>query len=77
MIKSSFDYANRLNVQSCGFDYVMLDGTPKIVEISYCYSIEGYDDCVGYWDKNLIFHEGKFDSTNWMIDSVMKQIDNK
>ncbi len=55
----------------------MLDGTPKIVEIIYGYSIEGYDDCVGYWDKNLIFHEGKFDSTNWMIDSAMKQIDNK
>ena len=54
----------------------MLDGIPKIVEISYGYAIDAYNDCVGYWDKDLIFHEGKFDSTNWMIDSVMKQIKN-
>jgi hypothetical protein len=29
---------------------------------------------VGYWDKNLDFHEGEFDSSNWMIDSVEKEI---
>ena len=77
LIKNSFEYANRLNVQSCAFDYVISNGVPKIVEISYGYAIEGYNDCVGYWDKNLNFHEGKFDSTNWMIDSVIKQIDKK
>tara|TARA_B110000003_G_C16322420_1_gene407377 strand:+ start:346 stop:477 length:132 start_codon:yes stop_codon:yes gene_type:complete len=41
----------------------MLDGMPKIVEISYGYAIYSFDKCVGYWDKNLVFHEGKFDST--------------
>ena len=55
----------------------MLDGMPKIVEISYGYAIEVYEECVGYWDKNLVFYEGKFDSTNWMIDSIIKQIDKK
>tara|TARA_B100001059_G_scaffold221579_1_gene244670 strand:+ start:204 stop:623 length:420 start_codon:yes stop_codon:yes gene_type:complete len=77
LIKNSFEYVNRINVQSFHFDYVMSNGVPKIIEISYGYAIEGYNDCVGYWDKNLNFHEGKFDSTNWRIDSVIKQIDEK
>lgn len=77
LIKSSFDYARRLNAQSLAFDYVMLGAMPKIVEISYGYAIDGYDDCVGYWDKDLIFYEGKFDSTNWMIDTVINQINSR
>ena len=77
LIKSSFKYADILKTQSCTFDYVVLDGESKIVEISYGYAIEGYDDCVGYWDKNFVFHEGKFDSTDWMIDCIIKQIKSK
>ena len=77
LIQSSFDYAKILGIQSCGFDFVMLDGKHKIVEISYGYAIEGYENCVGYWDENLIFHEGKFDSSSWMIDSIVKEINNK
>ena len=77
LIKMSFDIAGKLDTQCCAFDFVMLDGEPKIVEISYGYAIDAYDNCEGYWDKNLVFYEGKFDSTNWMIDSVISQINNK
>ncbi len=77
IIKSSFEYADVLKTQSCTFDYVVHDGKSKILEISYGYAIDAYDDCVGYWDKNLVFYEGKFDSTNWMIDLVISQINNK
>lgn len=77
MIKLSFDFANKLDMQSCAFDYVLLNGVPKIVEVSYGFAIEGYDKCVGYWDENLVFYPGHFDSTNWMVDSVVKEINNK
>ena len=77
LIKSSFEYTDILKTQSCTFDYVVIDGESKILEISYGYAIDVYNDCVGYWDKNLVFHEGKFDSTSWMIDFVISQINNK
>tara|TARA_Y100001958_G_C21248081_1_gene580290 strand:- start:1542 stop:2564 length:1023 start_codon:yes stop_codon:yes gene_type:complete len=77
LIKSSFEYAAKLKTQSCTFDYVILDGKSKILEISYGYAIDVYEDCVGYWDKNLVFYEGKFDSTNWMIDYIVSQINKK
>jgi glutathione synthase/RimK-type ligase-like ATP-grasp enzyme len=77
LIKASFEYAAKLNMQSCAFDYVMLKDQPKIVEISYGYAIEGYNDCVGYWDNEMNFYEGKFDSTHWMIDNIVEEIKNK
>lgn len=43
------------------------------VVISYGFAIEGYDKCAGYWDKELNFHEGKFDSCEWMVDLVLKK----
>jgi hypothetical protein len=33
-----------------------------------------YDDCVGYWDFNLVWHEGKTIKEEWMVDLVLKQI---
>jgi glutathione synthase/RimK-type ligase-like ATP-grasp enzyme len=74
LIEKSFDYARKLNMQSCAFDFVILNGEPLIVEISYGYAIEVYNDCVGYWNSDLKFFEGTFDSTNWMIDSVVNKI---
>ena len=47
-------------------------GKPKIVEISYGFSPEGYDPCPGYWDKNLTWHEGKFNPYGWMVEEVLK-----
>ncbi len=35
-------------------DFVYDKDKPKIVEISYGFSPEGYDPCPGYWDKDLI-----------------------
>ena len=73
----SFDIAGKLDTQCCAFDFVILNEKPKIVEISYGYAIDAYDNCEGYWDNNLFFHEGKFDSTNWMVDLIIKQVDKK
>lgn len=76
LIRKSFDYAKKLKVQVVAFDYVFqAGGNPLIVEISYGYAIEAYDSCVGYWDKDLNFHEGKFDSCEWMIDFLVKKLE--
>ena len=74
-IQKSFQLAESLGCQVVAFDYVFdFDNNPLIVEISYGYATEVYDQCAGYWDKELNFHEEKFDSCEWMVDLVIKQI---
>ncbi len=44
-----------------------------VIERSFPFSPAGYDvACPGYWDKNLSWHEGKFDSYGWMVEDVLK-----
>lgn len=75
-IKLSFIIAEKLRSQCLALDYVYNNGNPLVVEISYGYDKKGYLACVGYWDKDLIWHEGKFDSQGWMIDTIVKNIKN-
>ena len=70
-IRSSFELANKLKTQCVAFDYVYQNGKPLVLEISYGFSPEGYDLCPGYWDHDLIWHEGKFDPYGWMIEQVV------
>ena len=78
LIEQSFNFASTLKVQVVAFDFVFeMNQRPLIVEISYGYAIEGYQQCVGYWDRNLTFHYGEFDSCEWMVDLVLKQINER
>lgn len=72
-IRLAFEIHDKLKSQCTAMDFVYDKGEPKIVEISYGFSPEGYDPCPGYWDKNLNWHEGKFDPYGWMVEEVMKE----
>ncbi|MCK6611989.1 MAG: hypothetical protein L6Q78_13225 [Bacteroidia bacterium] len=74
LIKSSFEYSKSLGAQAVAFDYVFQDGKAQIVEISYGFAIQGYDQCEGYWDENLNFFPGSFDSTKWIIDDIINEL---
>lgn len=76
LIQLAFDFSEKINGQSIAFDFIIDNGTPKIVEISYGFVIEGYDPCAGYWTKDMVWHEGKINATGWMVDCVLKQISN-
>jgi glutathione synthase/RimK-type ligase-like ATP-grasp enzyme len=67
-IKISFEIAEKLHAQCVAFDFVYKDKQPLIVEISYGFAPSGYDDCPGYWDRNIEWHDGKFNPYGWMID---------
>lgn len=73
LIKLSFQVADKIKSKSCALDYVFIDGRPLIVEVSYGFSSKAYDPCVGYWDRNLVFHEGTFNPYGWMIESVLNK----
>jgi hypothetical protein len=74
-VKASFDLNDKLNSQCLVIDYVYDNNkNPLIVEISYGFTKEPYYNCPGYWDKNLIWHEGPFNSQHWMVDILTKQL---
>jgi len=71
IIRLSFNLARKLRSQCVAFDYVNDDGRPMVVEISYGFSPEGYDRCPGYWDGQLIWHEGPFNPYGWIVESIL------
>lgn len=73
-IRIAFEVSEQLNAQCMTYDFVFLEGKPQIVEISYGFDVEAYDDCAGFWDKDLTWNEGKFNPYGWMVEDVVKSI---
>lgn len=73
-VKISFDVQKKLKSQCTAFDYVMKDGQPLIVEISYGFAMHGYDKCEGYYTDDMEFHPGQFNPQNWMVDELIREI---
>lgn len=75
-VEIAFDVANKINSQSLAFDFVYdTNNEPLIVEISYCYSTgSAYDNCPGYWDKDLNWHEASVNPQYWIIEDFIKEI---
>lgn len=72
-IALAFDLSRRLGTQCLAYDFVFGKlGQPLVVEISYGFSPHGYDDCPGYWDEEMRWHEGKFDPYGWMIENLLR-----
>ena len=67
----SLELAKKLRLQCVAFDFVYQNGNPLVVEISYGFSPEGYDSCPGYWDKDMDWHEGKFNPYGWMVELML------
>jgi glutathione synthase/RimK-type ligase-like ATP-grasp enzyme len=71
-IQLSFEIAKKLKTQCVALDYVYDNGSPMVVEISYGFSMVGYDPCPGYWDSKMQWHEGKFNPYGWMIEEILR-----
>ena len=55
------------------FDFVFdQENNPLVVEVSYDYTVLGYDSCLGYWVEQLKWYEGKFNHEGWMVDMITK-----
>lgn len=72
-IRIAFEVAEKIHGQSLAFDFVYYNKTPMIVEVSYAFVKEGYDPCPGFWDKDLIWHEGPFNPYGWMVEMVIRK----
>jgi hypothetical protein len=64
-----------LNLQVGAFDFFFeMNNNPLIVEVSFGFVSKVYDPCPGYWDENLVWHEVKTIKEEWMVDLILKQI---
>lgn len=73
-LKTAFEISEKLGLQCTAYDFVFENGEPLILEISYGTTIQAYKPCPGYWDKDLNFYEGEFDFCHWMVDTVVKTV---
>ncbi len=72
-VEISFKVNQKLKSQSIVYDFVFdNNNNPLIVEISYGFAIEAYDNCEGYWDSDLNFHYVKFNPQEWMVEELIR-----
>lgn len=71
-IQIAFESTKKLEAQCIAYDFIFLDGKPKIVEISYAFSRKGYLNCQGYWTDELEWIEGSFHPEYFILEDILK-----
>jgi len=67
----AFDISQKLKTQSAAFDFIKQDGKFKVIEISYTFVTENFP---GYWDTNLVWHEGEICPQISMIEDFINSL---
>jgi glutathione synthase/RimK-type ligase-like ATP-grasp enzyme len=58
-VKIAHELSIKNNFQSMAYDFLLdREKKPLINEISYCYLSKAVQMCPGYWDRDLIWHQG-------------------
>ncbi|MFW5803594.1 MAG: ATP-grasp domain-containing protein [bacterium] len=78
VVKIAFQISETINAQSLAFDFIYdRHNNPHIVEASYAYSMgPAYDNCPGYWDRNLNWHEKPVNPQFFIIEDFINSIKN-
>lgn len=74
-VELAFGVNKRLDIQVGVYDFIFDQANvPLIVEVSYGYSHEAYDECPGYWDQDLNWYGGKTIKEEWMVEEVLRLV---
>lgn len=76
MLKIAFNTASTLKLQIAAFDFLIHCNKPLIIELSYAFGTKGSGRSLGYWDNNLIWHEGPFNPYGWMVELMLQKNNN-
>ncbi|MDD4757121.1 MAG: hypothetical protein PHG29_13665 [Prolixibacteraceae bacterium] len=72
-VRTAFDIAKKLKAQSIAIDFIKQADAPcQIIEISYAFIPFKFP---GYWDKDLVWHEGKITPEEFMIEDFLQSLD--
>ena len=73
-IQIAFETTEKLKASCVAYDFVFdQNNKPLIVEINYGFAHQPYFNCTGYWDKDLNWHEGKFNQVEWIVEKLIKE----
>jgi len=70
-VKLAFEINEKLKVQSLVYDFVFLDDKPLLLEISYGTLMDAFENCVGYWDKDMNWYDGQFDLSGSIVENLI------
>lgn len=74
-VEIAFEVSRKIGAQSIAFDFVRDTAHQlRIIEISYGFSIEAYDECEGWWDDRLKWNPGGVRLAEWMVDDLISSI---
>jgi glutathione synthase/RimK-type ligase-like ATP-grasp enzyme len=74
-VELGFKVLQELKLQLAVLDFVFDENNnPLLIELSYGYAHLAYDNCPGYWDDKLNWHEGKTIKEEWMVDLILEKI---
>lgn len=73
-VKTSLELSRRLGTQCLAYDYVLDQGRPRLLEISYAFIQGPYRNCPGYWDESLAWHEEAFVPERFMISDFIDSL---
>lgn len=73
-VELSFEINRHIRSQSLALDFVFdKNNKPLVVELSYCYSYQGYEPCPGYWTEDMLWHKGKVESLVWQVENLIQR----
>jgi len=76
-LRLSMEISKKLNLQSMAIDLLPFKNGFLIAEISYAFGVDPEELEVGYWDKNLHWHPGKINPFAWMVDDIVRRLNDK
>ena len=79
MLEISLPVSRTLKMNSVAYDFIYAkNNQPTIIEITFAYGFKGASKAPGYWDDNLIWHEGILENFQfWMIEKIIEKVRNK
>ncbi|MEZ9937558.1 RimK family alpha-L-glutamate ligase [Vibrio breoganii] len=71
-IEIAFEISSKLGTTCLAFDFLYGETqNPLIAEVSYGFHQDAYDDCQGYWKRDLTWIDKKVEPQRWMIEEVL------
>jgi len=71
-VKVAFEYSHKLDMPCIAYDFVFENTNPLIVEISYGFQPYVYDQCLGYFDIDAVWHNDKVNLEYAIIETFLQ-----
>lgn len=65
----------RIQSSCLTIDFIYKDDEPLVVELSYGFPVNFYDECKGYWDRELNWYSCNVHPQDWIIDVICNNPD--